>query len=57
MKKYSVRDSFSGSVIEYADSIEEAKRIIEEFEQEDIDTGLFQEDFYVIYDNELKTSI
>lgn len=51
MKRYETRDSIAGNVIEWFDTIEEAKEAIKRYEDEDSKDSYFEMDFYEIYDN------
>lgn len=51
MKRYETRDSIAGNVIDWFDTIEEAKEAIKRYEDEDKRYGYFEPDFYEIYDN------
>ena len=45
---YVIRDREAGNEIEYANTIEEAERIVEEYEETDRREGTYTEDFYEI---------
>jgi|GWRWMinimDraft_12_1066020.scaffolds.fasta_scaffold179944_1 hypothetical protein len=47
-KKYKITDREAGNLIDYFDTIEEAKKEIIQFEKDDIAEGVFVEDFYEI---------
>lgn len=49
-KRFIVRDSLAGNIIDSFDTSGEAKRKIEVYEDQDKDDGLFEENFYEIYD-------
>ena len=51
-KRFIVRDSTAGNVIEDFNSLEEAKKCIELFEIQDKKDGIYVPDFYEIYDAE-----
>lgn len=51
MKRYVTRESVAGNVIEWFNTIEEAKKAIHKYEEEDKRDGYFEPDFYEIYDN------
>lgn len=51
-KKFIVRDSIAGNVIEYFNSLEEAKKCIKLFEIQDKREGIYTPNFYEIYDTE-----
>lgn len=54
MKKYQVRVTETGSVIDNALSLEKALSIITDYENEDKENDNFRESFYEIYDTESK---
>lgn len=45
-KKFVVRDTEAGNVIEYVDSLEEGLMLIQDYEQEDIKDGIYKPNFY-----------
>lgn len=45
-KKFVVRDTEAGNVIEYVDSIEEGLQLISTFENSDKEEGIYVPDFY-----------
>lgn len=46
MKKYAVRDREAGNIIEIVNSLEEAEKLIANFEESDKNEGIYEEDFY-----------
>ena len=50
--KYIIRDREAGNAIEWAETIEEAKKIIKEYEKQDKLDNIYEIDFYEIYDSE-----
>lgn len=51
-KRYRIRASETGDVIVDAESVDEAIEIIEIFENDDKNDGIYVEGFYEIYDRE-----
>lgn len=49
---YVIRDREAGNEIEYADTLDKAMRILEEYEETDRREGTFSEDFYEIVEKE-----
>ena len=47
---YVVRDREAGNVIEHFNTVEEAKKTLERYEEQDKKDGVYVEDFYEIYD-------
>mgnify|MGYP000205214006 CR=1 FL=1 len=47
-KKYKITDREAGNLIDYFDSIEDAKKAIIQFEKNDFAEGIFVGDFYEI---------
>ena len=45
-----IRDREAGNVIEHFNTVEEAKKTLERYEEQDKKDGVYVEDFYEIYD-------
>lgn len=52
-----IRDREAGNVITEFDTVEEAKKTLERYEQEDRKDGSYTEDFYEIYDLDAETEV
>ena len=52
MEKYLIRQSETGLEIESASTIEEARKIISDYEREDEANGEYEPNYYEIYDTE-----
>lgn len=53
MKKlYYTADREAGNIIEWFDTLEEAREAIKEYEKQDQEEGSYTKDFYSILDNE-----
>lgn len=52
MKKIYVADKETGNLIEEVESIEEGKKLIQEYEEEDRKNGWYKKDFYDLVDDE-----
>lgn len=52
MKKFAVQDRETGTFLCWAESVEEGKRLIEEFDQQDMDEGTYTPDFYECVETE-----
>lgn len=48
MKKYIIQDREAGNVIEETDTLEQAERVVERYEEDDISEGTYTPDFYEI---------
>ena len=48
MKHFVIRDKEAGNIITKVDTLEEAKKLLAEFEEEDRKEGTFTADFYEI---------
>lgn len=48
MKKYLIQDREAGNVIEECDTLEEAEKVLAEYEAEDEKDGTYTPDFYEI---------
>ena len=53
--KIVIRDREAGNVIEHFNTVEEAKKTLERYEQDDRKDGSYTEDFYEIYDLDTNT--
>ena len=51
-KRYQTRDRQAGNVIDDFDTLEEARAAIERYEAEDERNGVYEPDFYEVYDTE-----
>jgi len=51
---FSIRCRENGDVIEYCDTIDEAKEMLQYYENEDKEAGIYEESFYEIYDNNIE---
>ena len=45
-----IRDREAGNVIEHFNTVEEAKKTLKRYEEQDKKDGVYVEDFYEIYD-------
>ena len=52
MKRYIIRDREAGNIIEECDTLEEAVDIIDQYELEDDEEGIYTPNFYEVYDSE-----
>lgn len=50
MKRYVIRDREAGNIIESFNSLNEAQKCVDLFEQEDRIQDIFEPNFYEIYD-------
>ena len=50
-----IRDREAGNVITEFDTVEEAKKELEKYEEQDKKDGTYTEDFYEIYDLDTQT--
>ena len=50
-----IRDREAGNVITKFDTVEEAKKQLEKYEEQDKKDGTYTEDFYEIYDLDTQT--
>ncbi|MFM1525255.1 MULTISPECIES: hypothetical protein [Helcococcus] len=50
--KYITRDRECGNIIDGFNTLEEAKEAINQYEKEDKKDGIFESDFYEIYNSE-----
>ena len=48
IKKYRIKDKGRGWEVEIANTLEEAKEFIEEYEEQDKRNEVYEEDYYVI---------
>lgn len=55
--KYVIRDREAGNKIGLFDTLEEARKALAEFEEEDKKDGVYVADFYEIYDRENEKTI
>ena len=52
-----IRDREAGNVIEHFNTVEEAKKTLERYEEQDKKDGVYVEDFYEIYDLDAETEV
>ena len=52
MRTYAIQDREAGNLIEYCDTLEEAKTRLQEFKQIDKEEGIYEPDFYEIVEIE-----
>ena len=51
-KRYQTRDRQAGNLIDDFDTLEEARAAIERYEADDKSNGVYEPDFYEVYDAE-----
>ena len=51
-KRYIIQDREAGNNIDEFDTLEEAKKTLEEYEKQDKKDGIYEENFYAIYDQQ-----
>lgn len=52
MGRYIIRDREAGNEIDCFDTLEEAIATLNAYEEEDMEEGMYEEDFYEIYDSQ-----
>lgn len=57
MKKFIIRDRETGTCIEEVETLDDAKKLLKKYEEEDKQDGIYEENFYEIYDAELEEII
>lgn len=57
MKKFVIRDREAGNIIDYFNTLKEAKAMLDEYERQDKLDGVYINEFYEIYDIETKKII
>jgi hypothetical protein len=56
-KHFSIRNREAGTVIEEADTLTEALKVISKYENEDKANGTYEDGFYEVFDNVLEEVI
>jgi hypothetical protein len=56
-KHFSIRNRETGTVIEEADTLTEALKVISKYENEDKANGTYEDGFYEVFDNVLEEVI
>ena len=56
-KRYVTRDAEAGNIIERFDTIEEARKAIESYEEQDKAEDVYTPNFYEIYDTKNETVV